>query len=209
MANGKKTDQQRIAATERRIKVLSLRKAGAPYRQIADTLAVSLATVHDDLQRAYAELNEQQQVEAAELRTLEAARLDDLTVEATRILKTTHPFVSGGKVLSGFTAEGKAIGLTDDGPKLAAIDRLLKIAERRARLLGLDAPTAVNVGGALTAPDYVALRAVVLQLLPGEQRLLLAEALDQVIDVTHSADSRSSDGARPGADDDRGGPEAG
>jgi hypothetical protein len=29
----------------------------------------------------------------------------------------------------------------DDAPVLAAIDRLLRIQERRARLLGLDAPT--------------------------------------------------------------------
>src|SRR5258708_2493224 len=78
MANGKKTDQQRIGATERRIKVLAYRKGGAPYRAIAETLGIGLATVHDDLQRAYAELRQQQDQGAEEGRTLENARLDDL-----------------------------------------------------------------------------------------------------------------------------------
>ena len=35
--------------------------------------------------------------------------------------------------------------LLDDGPVLQAVDRLLKIADRRAKLLGLDAPKRVEV----------------------------------------------------------------
>lgn len=188
MANGKKTDQQRITAQERRIKVLSYRKAGATYRQIADTLAVSLAQVHDDAQRALAELAAQQQAEAAEVRTLELARLDDLQGEATRILRATHPLVSGGKVLSGFTEEGRAIGLTDDGPKLAAIDRLLKIAERRARLLGLD-----------LQPGAI---------LPGDVEIILRwhDANRSVIDVTPTDDHAPAALPGPAADRDEPGP---
>jgi len=42
------------------------------------------------------------------------------------------------------------VALTDPQPVLASIDRLLRIAERRARLLGLDSPIRV---GAITMAD--------------------------------------------------------
>jgi hypothetical protein len=125
-------------AAERRVQALELRKAGASYRAIAAQLNISEKTAHQDVQRALRALAEIEHASAEEYRTMELLRLDALTLEASRILRATHPLISGGKVLSGFTVDGKAIGLTDDGPKLQAIDRLLRIAERRARLLGLD-----------------------------------------------------------------------
>src|SRR6266511_625032 len=145
MANGKKTDQGRIAAAERRQRVLELRKAGASYRAIGAQLNIREAQAHRDLKAATARLAELERTSAEEYRVIELIRLDDMQLEATRILRATHPLISGGKVLSGFTVDGKAIGLTDDGPKLAAIDRLLKIAERRARLLGLDMQPGANL----------------------------------------------------------------
>lgn len=150
MASGKKTDQQRIAAAERRVKALDYRKAGASYRAIARELGVSEAQAHNDVQRSLADLAAQQQASAEELRALELARLDDLALAATRILQASHPLISGGKVLSGFTTDGKAIGLTDDGPRLQAIDRLLRISERRARLLGLDMQPGALLPGDVT-----------------------------------------------------------
>src|SRR5262249_32791928 len=96
------------------------------------------AQAYRDVQTVLAGIAEREQARADEHRALELARYDDWTLEATRILRATHPLVSGGKVLSGFTESGKPIGLTDDGPKLAAIDRLLRISESRRKLLGLD-----------------------------------------------------------------------
>ncbi|WP_188195602.1 hypothetical protein [Nonomuraea sp. SYSU D8015] len=46
---------------------------------------------------------------------------------------------------------GDGAPLVDDGPKLAAIDRLLKIQARRAALLGLDAEKKVSVSGGVNA----------------------------------------------------------
>ena len=43
--------------------------------------------------------------------------------------------------------------LADDAPVLAAVDRLLKIQERRARLLGLDQPTKSTVTHAAADVD--------------------------------------------------------
>ena len=75
----------------------------------------------------------------------------------------------------------------------AVINAWVKVSESRRKLLGLDAPAQIQVAGGLSAPAYVALRAAVLAMLPIEQRLMLAEALDQVIDVTPTG--RSDTGA--------------
>lgn len=111
MANGKKGDQQRITAAERRIQVLAYRKTGASFRQIATAIGVSLAQTHDDYRRAIDELHGLQEQSAVDLRTLENARLDDMQV-------ALWPQVRMGNL--------KAIGMA------------LRIQERRARLNGID-----------------------------------------------------------------------
>lgn len=187
MANGKKTDQARIDAAERRYKALDLRKQGQSYRAIGAQLNISEAQAHTDVQTALRRLAALELASADELRALELARLDMLIVEAARVLAATHPYVSGGKVLSGFTPDGQPIGLTDDGPKLAAIKELRALSESRRKLLGLDAPAKI----AQTNPDgttpaaYAQLRTVVLQLLAPypDLRLALADQLVQVDEV--------------------------
>ena len=66
-------------------------------------------------------------------------------VEAWRQVFTDVPEVSHGhvvthKVRDGVTGEVHEIPLVDDGAKREAMDRVLKIQERRARYLGLEAP---------------------------------------------------------------------
>lgn len=85
---------------------------------------------------------------ALQLERLEAEllRLDDLEGRARQVLDRHHVTVNNGRVIT--------IGdepLQDDGPVLAAIDRLIKIEDARRRnnesqrrLLGLDAPTRVD-----------------------------------------------------------------
>lgn len=115
--SGKRQDSHTITVAERRTKVLAFRKAGASLRAIADELRSSPATVSRDVRAALRDLAEQQRAEAVELRALEAARLDDWQLAATRILQSE-------------TASAAT--------RLGAIDRLVRISERRARLLGLD-----------------------------------------------------------------------
>jgi hypothetical protein len=169
---------KREKAAERRVQALDLRKAGASYRAIAATLGINEKTAYNDVRRALQTLAELELTSAEELRTLELARLDKLTIEAARVLAATHPYVSGGKVLPN---------LADDGPKLQAIDRLLRISESRRKLLGLDAPPKVplNPDGTPFAAAYTELRAVVLNLLAPypDLRLLLADQLAQVDEV--------------------------
>lgn len=116
-----------------------LRAQGWAYRRIAAHLGISVSTAHTRVERA---LKETVQEAAAEVRTLELERLDALYVAAMDVLERQHVTVSHGKVI--YQGEQPLI---DDGPVLAAIDRLLKISERRAKLLGLDSAEKVEVSG--------------------------------------------------------------
>jgi hypothetical protein len=152
VANDKGQSEQ---AAERHVRAFELRKQGFTYREIGAALGVSGKTAHEDVQRVLAELAETRLASAAEYVDMELERLDTLTEEATRILLATHPLISGGDVLSGFTPDGVAIGLTDAGPKLAAIRELRAISESRRKLLGLDAqhPIIVEQPYALTESE--------------------------------------------------------
>lgn len=100
--------------------------------------------------------------DANDLIRLEMQRLDDMQLEVLNVLRTTHVTISSGCivhrnvmdsdgrfVMNPLTGLPVTVPIEDDAPKLASIDRLLKIQERRARLLGLDKPTKV----APTNPD--------------------------------------------------------
>jgi len=125
-------------------KAVELRGRGHTYAEVAKALGMSHASaarkaVERALVATVAEPCE-------ELRRLELAKLDALSAPAWAILDTQHPVVSAGRVM---TLNGEP--LRDSQPVLAAIDRLLRIAERRARLLGLDAP--MQLGGVLSIAE--------------------------------------------------------
>lgn len=101
------------AAAERRVRALELRKAGIGYRTIGAQLGVSEAQAHRDVQSALSALRELELAEADDLRRLELERLDDAML-------AIYPQVKRGNH--------------------GAIDRLLRIMERRAKLTGIDAP---------------------------------------------------------------------
>lgn len=101
---------------ERRAKAFELRKRGYSYAQIAAAHAVSVSVAWSDVKAVYDQLLPIEEVE--EMRRMELARLDVLS---TRIEEQVH------------------------AGNLFAIDRALKIMERRARLAGLDAPVRSEV----------------------------------------------------------------
>jgi AraC-like DNA-binding protein len=95
-------------------------------------------------------------------RKIELARLDHLHRKAMEVLEAFHPMVNSGAVVRDViedaegriiideeTGKPKTVRLRDQGPLLQAIDRVVKVSERRARLLGLDMPTKT----ALTDPS--------------------------------------------------------
>lgn len=106
-------------AAERRVEALKRRIAGGSYRAIARELGVSEAQAFRDVQAELDKLAQQAQEEASRLRVLELRRLDEMLIRLSPML---YP-------------------KSGDNVNLGAIDRALKIMERRAKLLGLDAPT--------------------------------------------------------------------
>ncbi len=108
---------QNAEAEERRVKVFELTKAGASLRQIAQQLSVSHETVRKDRDAVLKELQKVQIVEAEQYRVLELERLDMAMIAIA-------PQVKKGS--------------------FQAIDRWIRLSERRSKLLGLDAPTKID-----------------------------------------------------------------
>ena len=113
----KKTTVNKLENRARDLEALDLRKHGATFEQIATKLAYA---DRSHAFKAITNLLNSQEVEAVEdYRKLELMRLDSLELALSPQLQTGN---------------GKSINF-------GAIDRVLKIMERRAKLLGLDAPT--------------------------------------------------------------------
>ncbi len=126
----------------RRRQAIDMRMAGASYQKIADELGyTSRGAACQDVTRALEQAVAEQTQSVEAYREEELQRLDALLAEAWAILKRQHVTVSHGKLIyDDRTGEP----LLDDGPTLQAIDRILKIQERKAKFLGLDAPVKVE-----------------------------------------------------------------
>lgn len=113
------------------------------YQQIADAMGYGdKGSAYRAIQRGLAAIPQEA---AAEVLRLELEKLDTLERAALEVLERQHVTVSHGKIVYRATAGGQAEPLFDDAPVLQAIDRMLKIQERRAKLLGLDAPKRLEV----------------------------------------------------------------
>lgn len=151
-------EPNRAALAERDAKIMRLRIAGWTLARIADQVGLSVSGVHAVIQQRIAA---EVQPAAAELRALEITRLDDLLARAYTVMADTD---------------------TSGELRLKAIDRALRVAERRAKLLGLDSPVQLDVAldqrldleGAVVA-DALAAALEVLEL-DEEQRVAALEA---------------------------------
>ena len=117
-------DSQALDAHARRQTALALRRRTFTYRRIASEMGISEASAYTYVKDAYAELNRVQNESAEALREQELDKLDELEQRLSDLLPD---------------AEADAV------TKLTG--QLLRIAERRAKLLGLDAPTRTQVTG--------------------------------------------------------------
>lgn len=113
-----KTSARRSAAAERAERAFELRKAGLPYTRIAQELHVSAGAAFNIVNRYLLKLRDRTDELAESVRQIELSRLDSM-------LEGLWERASGGNT--------------------QAIDRVLKIMQRRADLLGLDAPTKADV----------------------------------------------------------------
>lgn len=148
MTSGTRDGNGRFArdpeTAKRDAEAAQLRSQNLSYRQIAVELGVSVHTAYDAVQRA---IEDTQQEPAAATKLLELERLDELAQKAREVMGRRHIVVSNGKVI--YDPESSK-PLEDDAPVLQAVDRLLRIQERRSKLLGLDAETKVSLSGGVT-----------------------------------------------------------
>ncbi len=112
------TTPDKLKAAERRVESLRLRQRGLTYSQIANELGVSRKTAYRDVKKELEKIQKTCSEEAELVREIELRRLDELWS------------VANTAALNG---------------DLKAIDRCLRIQERRAKLLGLDAAEPVTI----------------------------------------------------------------
>jgi hypothetical protein len=150
----------RADVAARRAEVLRLRIACKPYAEIAAQLGIKPSTARADYRIGLENYAAEQRASAHLNVDRELAKLDQMEAAVTKVLEAKHYTVSNGTLICHGNAP-----LEDDAHVLAAVDRLVKIAQRRARLLGLDAPVEIRVSDAVDA-EIAALAAQIAQLPP-------------------------------------------
>lgn len=135
---------KRADLADRRSKLIQYRLEGRRYDDIYEELGYSSPKVASrDFNRALETNIAEQRTSMEVYRETELMKLDDLTTKAMKVLLARHFITTQAGKLVEHPETG--LPLLDDGPVLAAIDRLLKIGDRRAKLLGLDAPQRLEV----------------------------------------------------------------
>ncbi|MFD6619962.1 hypothetical protein ACFWFB_32495 [Streptomyces albidoflavus] len=124
-----------------------LRAEGLTYPQIGERLGMNKGDAWRAVQRAKADVA---RPAVTKLIQAESGELDDLYVMALEVIEANHVVVSHGKVVTMLDPESsEEKPLTDNGPKLQAIQTALRIRESYRKLHGLDAEQKVNVSGAV------------------------------------------------------------
>jgi len=104
------------------VRALELKKSGASYQAIADALGFKARShAYSLVMEGLADLDALSEESAAELRRVELERLDAMT-----------------------------LSLWEERSNPRVTDSLLRISERRARLLGIDAPEKIEHSGKMT-----------------------------------------------------------
>lgn len=128
-----KEASRKLVAAERKVDILRMRREGHTFEEIGEKLGISRQRAGQVVVEELTKLSSEIEAEARIAAVMESERLDNLT----RIL---YPKATKGN--------------------LQAIDRLLKVMERRARLFGLDAPSRIDsrvLSGSLPDGELLAL----------------------------------------------------
>lgn len=135
-----------LEGAERDAEAARLQARGMSLRQIAQRLGYAdQSGASKAVARALAAVPVQG---VDELRRVQCDQLDYLTAKALEVLEAKHyAHSTHGELVYGPNGEV----LVDSAPTLNAIDRLVRIFERRAKLMGLDAPQRHEV----TTLDYL------------------------------------------------------
>lgn len=140
-----------------------MRRRGMTFERIGEVMGCSRQSAHRMVTEAMRELRETCHEEAAVVRELEMQRLDAM-----------------------FEAAYQHATEADDAHYLEAIDRVLKIMDRRAKLLGLDAPAKIAPTDPTGGKPY--------------EHLTDAERASRVVALLERARARRDVGADPEGD---------
>jgi len=143
-----------VPRAERDQKILKLRAAGQPLQLIADHVGASERTVRRVVSAHLAELARENRLETEQLRARHRLELDGLR-------RTLAPLLAAADPLQ----------------RLQTVNSWLRLQEREARLLGLDAPLRIEA-----AAEALAARTLIAELeqrLPPDQLNPILDALAQ------------------------------
>ena len=126
-----------IETAERDAEAAALHANGTSYANLAARYGVSKQAAIGMVRRAHHEAGRQLREQAL---GVELARLDGLEAALLAVLARHHVTVNNGRVIM---LDGEP--LEDDGPVVTAAMGLLRVSERRSKLLGLDAPARQTV----------------------------------------------------------------
>lgn len=137
---------QRHVSAERRKRIVELRDEGLSFRAIAADVGIDVHNVWRHYQNAMrdipAEVVAAHAANQASRRAEQLARIDMERETVMEVLTAFHVTVSQGRVVD---LNGDPVA--DTAPVLAAVDRLVRLDDQEAKLLGLYAKTEVNVSG--------------------------------------------------------------
>jgi len=143
---GRERGNQKHQSALLRARIVELRDEGLTFREIAAEVNRDVHTTWNHYQKAMRDIPAPMVAAHAEQvanRREEQLRRIDMEREAVlEVLAARHVTVSNGKVMY---EEDRPI--LDDAPVLAAVDRLIKLDDQEAKLLGLNAKSEVNVSG--------------------------------------------------------------
>lgn len=142
--NHKGKFERTLSNAQRDAEAARLRARGLTFQQIADQLGYSDRSA---ARMGWKRVIDGVVIEAREdVLKLELDKLDRMEREAIEIMETFHFVVSDGRIVfTGDKDDPNRTPLHDDGPRLAAIDRWLKVSQHRAKLMGVYAPTRSEV----------------------------------------------------------------
>lgn len=148
-----------IAVEEWRLRALEKRKLGKTFRQIQKELGeeggpVSLSRAYELVVEALNDIREQCKESAADIRDIEVQRCDAMIEELFRRLTNT------GSPTTNKISHRTAARL---------VDSILRIQDRKARYLALDAPKRIEATGSGGAPLIPKVTSIAIQLVePGQ-----------------------------------------
>lgn len=131
-----------IDKAEQRNKAIEMRRVGIPWERVAQDCGYSsAAAAAADIYKVLSDRSREIGDAVNGLRSIEADKLDAMERVIIGVMRKPHVLAQQGRVV--YNADGTPV--EDPGPLFQCVDRLIRIAERRAKLLGLDAPIKANV----------------------------------------------------------------